>query len=95
MIGERYLHLPQATLRARVADGAIEVTTDVFARQLVLEVPGASDALFEDNYFDLAPGQTRRVAVVDRRGGREVSVRAYNAGTIALPLASTGNDATH
>ena len=64
--------------------GRVEITTDVFARQIVLEAPGASGALFEDNYFDLAPGQTRAVTIVDLAGSSEIVVRAYNADPVSV-----------
>ncbi|MCX6906117.1 MAG: hypothetical protein NTW03_22085, partial [Verrucomicrobia bacterium] len=59
LIGERYLHLPAAHLTVRQANDHIEITTDGFARQVELQWDGVTGAVFEDNYFDLVPGQTR------------------------------------
>lgn len=78
LAGERRIDLPRADVRVRHAGGAIEVSTDVFARQVVLEAPGMPDTLFEDNYFDLAPGRTRTIAIP--AGVAEVRARAYNGG---------------
>ena len=83
LVGERYLHLPLAQLQVD-RDGGLEITTDVFARQIVLEAPGASGARFEDNYFDLAPSQTRAVSISAPAGGAAVVVRAYNADPVSL-----------
>jgi len=79
LIGERYLHLPQAHLKVRKADDRIEVTTDAFAKQVALEFDGLGGAVFEDNYFDLPPGRTRTVSVVNAPSGGQVTVRAVNA----------------
>ncbi|MDP9350583.1 MAG: hypothetical protein M3P51_03450 [Chloroflexota bacterium] len=76
-MGERHLHLPQARLEARTTGGGIELVTDTFARQVVLETPVMPGALFGDNYFDLAPGARRVISVPAEAS--EVRVRAYNA----------------
>ncbi len=47
-------------------------------------VPDASETIFEDNYFDLAPGQTRAVTIVDLAGSSEIVVRAYNADPVSV-----------
>jgi hypothetical protein len=86
LIGERYLHLPQAKLTARLADGRIEIATDAFARQVTLEFEGVTGAVFEDNFFDLIPGRKRSIAVVNAAGGRALTVRALNAEPVALTL---------
>jgi hypothetical protein len=84
LVGERHLHLPRARLGVRKMHGRIEVSTDIFGRQIVLEAPGAHGALFEDNYFDLAPGQTRVVNIVDHVETSEIVVRAYNADPVSV-----------
>ena len=86
LTGERYLHLPEATLAIRRMCDGIEVSTDAFARQVTLDVDGASGAVFEDNFFDLPPGGGRMIGVVDPAGGRRVTVRAYNSGPVAVDL---------
>ena len=67
-------------------EGRIEVSTDVYARQVTLEVLGATGAVFEDNFFDVAPGQTRIVSVVERVGGQQVRVSALNAAPVHVDL---------
>jgi len=79
LIGERYLHLPQAHLTVRKEGDRVEVATDVFAKQVVLELEGSSGAVFEDNYFDLPPGQKRTISLVNAASGGQVTVRAVNA----------------
>jgi hypothetical protein len=84
LIGERYLHLPQAKLAARLADGHLQIATDAFARQVTLEFEGATGAVFEDNFFDLIPGEKRTVTVRKAADGSALTVRALNAEPIRL-----------
>jgi hypothetical protein len=79
LIGERYLHLPEAQLSVAASESAVEISTDVFARQVTLTMEGVTGAVYEDNYFDMVPGQHRRVAVLDDAGGKMLQVRALNA----------------
>jgi len=88
LIGERYLHLPQAHLTAHQENDRLEIATDGFARQVTLQAEGVPAGVFEDNYFDLAPGQKRRVAVLyGPRTGR-ITLRALNSTPLTIPWAS-------
>jgi beta-mannosidase len=84
LIGERYLHLPQAHLTVRRVDHRIEIATDAFARQVTLQFEGVTGGVFEDNFFDLVPRQKRTVAVIDAKDGRQLSVRALNAEPVQI-----------
>ncbi len=84
LAGERYLNLPPATLTARIAGSAVEITTDVYARQVHLAIEGASDALFVDNHVDLIPGETRRIGLLEPVAGRTLTIRALNASPVTL-----------
>jgi hypothetical protein len=86
LIGDRYLRLPKARLTARATGDAIEIGTDSFARQVVLEIEGVTGAVFEDNFFDLAGGQKRSVRLLNTAGGRRLKIRALNAEAVALDL---------
>ena len=57
----------------------VEITTDKFARQVTLQFDGVTGAVFEDNFFDLIPGQKKTVAILNAAGGRQLTVRALNA----------------
>ena len=66
----------------------LEIATDGFARQVTLQAEGVPAGVFEDNYFDLAPGQKRRVAVLyGPRTGR-ITLRALNSTPLTIPWAS-------
>ncbi len=81
-MGERHLQLGRARLQARATVEGVELVTDTFARQVVLEAPGISGALFGDNYFDMAPGGRRVISVPAEVS--EVLMRAYNADEIRV-----------
>jgi hypothetical protein len=86
LTGERYLHLPQAKLAVEMTGEGIEISTDVFVRDVRLQVDGVTGAVFEDNYFDMSPGQKRIIRITDAAGGRRVTVTALNAEPVHLEI---------
>jgi beta-galactosidase/beta-glucuronidase len=86
LIGERYLHLPKAKLTAHTIGDKIEITTNVFARTVTLEMDGVTGAVFEDNFFDMIPEQKRTIAVINPAGGQAVTIRALNAKPMQLKI---------
>ncbi len=86
LTAERYLHLPQSRLQARHRGDAIEISTDVFARQVTLDIEGVVGAVFEDNYFDMLPGQSSMVKILNAGGGRAVRIRALNSDSVGVQL---------
>jgi hypothetical protein len=87
LLADRYLHLPQADLSvALLGDGAIEISSDVFARQVSLEMVGVSGTVFEDNHFDMLPGERRRIAVIGGPGEGMIRIGALNAEPVVLDL---------
>jgi hypothetical protein len=86
LIGERYLHLPDAELNARIVNGKIEISTHAFSRQVSLTAENVTGAVFEDNFFDMPPGQQRSIDVIDSAGGRHIIVKALNSNAIRLEM---------
>lgn len=84
LISERYLHLPETHLGVRRVKNQLEITTDNFARQVTLRFDGVSGAVFEDNFFDLLPGQKKTVGIVSAASGRRLTVCALNAESVAM-----------
>ena len=81
-MGERHLYLPRAWLEVRATVEGIELATDSFARQVVLEATSCTGILFGDNHFDMAPGSRRVISVP--AGVTELQVRAYNADEVRV-----------
>jgi hypothetical protein len=86
LIGERYLDFPPARLRVGVADGAVAIATDNFARQVRISPAADLEGLFEDNYFDMPPGQRRRIKILDAGPAKSLIVCAVNAGPVEVSL---------
>ena len=77
---ERRLAFPKAKLVMRVEDGAIVITTDKFARAVALEGDAQGDAFgwfFEDNYFDLLPGEIKTVRILGRYRQGRITARPW------------------
>ena len=79
---ERHIAFPEAKLVVRVRNGSLVITTDRFARAVTLTGDDAGDAFgwfFEDNYFDLLPGQTKTVRILgEHREGRITAKPQYS-----------------
>ena len=86
LIGERYLHLPNAKLTARAVGDKIEISTNFFARTVSLEMHRVTGAVFEDNFFDMVPGQKRTISVMNPAGGRAVTIAALNAKPVRVEI---------
>ncbi|MDI1248794.1 MAG: hypothetical protein PSV13_08025 [Lacunisphaera sp.] len=80
---ERRVTFPDARLDVRVqADGSIALTTDRFARTVCLTGEAAGEELgwlFEDNYFDLVPGETKIVRVLGRHASGRITARPWHS----------------
>jgi len=88
--GEKYLHLPAATLTVRREGDAVVIASDKFVRQVLLTAEGGTGPAFEDNAFDMAPGTIRTVRVLNAGGARILTVKGLNAPAVSLELSSGG-----
>ncbi|EMS70009.1 beta-mannosidase [Ruminiclostridium cellobioparum] len=64
---ERHLNFPDARLSVSITGNVLNIVSDRFAR--CVEITGECDGnpfgwLFEDNYFDLMPGETKTVSIL-------------------------------
>jgi hypothetical protein len=77
---ERRRTFPEAVLELRETDGILEIATDRYARSVELSGDADGDAFgwhFEDNYFDLLPGEIKRVRMLGKHRSGTVSAKAY------------------
>ena len=81
LLPERRLVFPEAKLTLSVTDGgALLISSDKFARCVELNGDADGDAFgwhFEDNYFDLMPGQTRKIKIYGKHSNGIVTAKAY------------------
>jgi hypothetical protein len=81
---ERKLRFPKAKLKASIKNNVIEIKSDLFARWIELSGNDNGDEfgwLFDDNYFDMVPGETRRIRVLGK----------HNKGTITITSRSSSD----
>jgi beta-galactosidase/beta-glucuronidase len=79
---ERRLVFADARLDVTVRNGDLVIATDKFARSVVLEGEDEGDEfgwMFEDNYFDLVPGETRMVRVLGRHNKGVVTAKPFHS----------------
>jgi hypothetical protein len=77
---ERRVTFPDARLGVQIQDGALVLRSDKYAKTVTLEGDANGDAFgwfFEDNYFDLMPGEQRRVRVLGRHDEGKITVKAW------------------
>jgi hypothetical protein len=79
---ERRIVFPDARLDVQVVDGALVIAADRFARSVVLEGDADGDEfgwVFEDNWFDLLPAETKIVRVLGPHERGQITARAWYA----------------
>lgn len=77
---ERRMKFPEAKLDIKVKDGDLVIKSDKYAHSVTLEGDADGDALgwfFDDNYFDLMPGQEKVVQVLGEHRKGTVTVKAW------------------
>ena len=77
---ERRLTFPEATLDVKVDNGLFSITTDKFARAVHLEGDAGGNAFgwfFEDNYFDLMPGETKTVRILGQHSQGRITAKPW------------------
>ncbi|MBT7065960.1 MAG: hypothetical protein HN919_06640 [Verrucomicrobia bacterium] len=77
---ERHLLFPDARISLTATDGVLTLTTDKFARSI--ELSGNDDGdefgwFFEDNYFDLMPGEVKHVRLLGRHRNGTVTAKPF------------------
>ncbi len=80
---ERHLKFPDARLAVKISGNGLSITTDRFAR--CVELGGNDDGdefgwVFEDNYFDLLPGETKKVRILGRHKRGTITAKPHYSG---------------
>jgi hypothetical protein len=77
---ERRLTFPDAKLAVQIKNGVLSISTDKFARCVTLEGDADGDAFgwfFEDNYFDLLPGEEKAVRILGDHAHGRITAKAW------------------
>jgi beta-mannosidase len=86
LISERYLHLPQTRLSVQRRGSSLELSAEHFAYQVALSAEDTMGALFEDNYFHLAPGHKKTIELIDTKGAQQISIQALNSEPVLINM---------
>lgn len=77
---ERRCIFPDARLEIRIENNDLIITTDKFARNINLEGDANGDHFgwfFEDNYFDLLPGEVKTVRILGKHTKGKISAKGW------------------
>jgi len=77
---ERRCNFPDAKLEVKVENNALVITTDKFARNINLEGDAYGEHLgwfFDDNYFDLLPGEKKVVRVLGKHASGVITAKPW------------------
>lgn len=89
LAAERYLQFPDAELTVSLVEDDLIISSDTFARQVVLTSDSApGGVVFSDNYFDVSSDRSQTVAISGGHLGGTVTISALNTLTpvvIELP----------
>jgi hypothetical protein len=94
---ERRLAFPDAALTLTWRPGGIEVSTDKVALAVTIEGDAGGDGFgwaFEDNYFDLMPGERKTVRVLGAHNSGRITARAWYSSHPTVLNWHGGSDAT-
>lgn len=79
---ERRLTFPEAKVNVQLQRGALVLTTDKFARCVTLSGDAQGDAFgwfFEDNYFDLLPGESKVVRILGQHAEGHITAKPWHS----------------
>ena len=76
---EKFLKLKDGRISARLENDRLVLEADTYVKGVELSVPGVSGAIFNDNYFDLIPGHTKYVSLIERKDGNQIRIKGLNS----------------
>lgn len=83
---EKFLLLPDTNIKAERTSQGIILSSDKFVKDVALSMENGSGAVFDDNYFNLLPGISKLVKIIDSAGGNKLSVKGVNSELTEISL---------
>jgi hypothetical protein len=83
---ERSLKLKEGDISATVKGDEIILSSPVFIKDVELYLQGTSGAIFSDNFFNLLPGEVKKVKILNDQGGKSLEIKGVNSGLETLTL---------
>jgi hypothetical protein len=69
----------------RTADGIV-LKSDKFVKEVALTIPNSTGAVFDDNYFNLLPGEAKLVKIFDAANGKSIKAKGVNSAEVEVSL---------
>jgi len=76
---EKFLLLPDAKIQIEKAEDGIILKSDKFVKEVALVIPNSTGAVFDDNYFNLLPGEAKHVKILDAANGKTLKAKGVNS----------------
>lgn len=86
MYPEKFLNLPDAAIQIEKASDGIILRSDKFVKDVALTIPNSTGAVFDDNYFNLLPGEAKPVKILYSGNGKSIKVKGVNSSEAELIL---------
>ena len=68
------------------AGATLFLSAQVFIKDVALSMPAVTGAVFSDNYFNLIPGEEKRVRIIADMGGKFLQIQGVNSSLVTLDL---------
>ncbi len=83
---EKFLKLPEGAIQVRREKDTLILSAKVFIKDVALNMPSVAGAVFSDNYFNLIPGEEKRVKLIAHVGGKSLQIQGVNSSMVTLDL---------
>jgi len=83
---EKFLNLPDAEIQIEKTSDGIILKSDKFVKEVALTIPNSSGAVFDDNYFNLLPGEVKNVRILDSSKGTIIKAKGVNSSEVEMNL---------
>jgi len=83
---EKFLNLPDAKIQIEKTSNGIILKSDKFVKEVALTITNSSGAVFDDNYFNLLPGEVKHVKILDSAKGTAIKAKGVNSSEVEMNL---------
>ena len=77
--------MPKAELSVSYVDGKLEIEAKNFVKFLQIIPEDYAAISIEDNYFDLLPGEKRRISLTSATS-QQIEIKAFNGNSLFIRL---------
>jgi hypothetical protein len=81
---EKFLNLPEAQIQMEKTIDGFVLKSDRFVKEVALTIPNSTGAVFDDNYFNLIPGEAKHVKILDSANGKSIRAKGVNSSEVEM-----------